>query len=115
MKQVTIGILIFIVSMAGCASTPALRTESSTSSIRAAEEVGAREVPRAAFHLQLAKEELARAQDLSERGDEERAASLLRRAEADAELAILLSKEENQKSEAAEAMARVRRLLNDNR
>ena len=110
-----LGTLLFVVAAVGCASRPTLRTESSMSAIRAAEEVGAREVPRAAFHLQLAKEELARAQDLSEKGDKDRAASLLHRAEADAELAILLSREQAEKSEAMQAMERVRRLQNDNR
>jgi len=107
---------LFLVALAvGCASSPALRTESSTSAIRAAEEVGAKEVPRAALHLQLAKEELGRAQDLAERGEKDQAASQLLRAEADAELAILLSQEQAEKSEAAQAMERVRQLQNESR
>ena len=40
---------------------------------------------------------------------------MLKRAEADAELAILLSREQAEKSEATQAMERVRRLQNDNR
>jgi hypothetical protein len=91
-----------------------LRTESSTSAIRAAEEVGAKGVPRAALHLQLAKEELGRANGLAEKGDKDEAASLLMRAEADAELAILLSQEQGEKTEAAQAMERVRQLQKDN-
>ncbi len=109
------GSLLFVVVAAGCASSPALRTESSTSAIRAAEEVGATEVPRASFHLQLARDELARAQELADKGEKDKAASLLLRAEADAELAILLSREQVEKSEAAQAMERVRQLQNDNR
>jgi len=46
-----VGSLLLVVIAAGCASSPALRTESSSSAIRAAEEVGASEVPRASLHF----------------------------------------------------------------
>jgi hypothetical protein len=107
--------LVVIVAAAGCSSSPPLRTEASSSAIRAAEAVGATEVPRAALHLQLAKEELDRANVLAEKGEKDEAASLLTRAEVDAELAILLSQEQDEKSEAAKAMERVHQLQNDNR
>lgn len=109
------GVLIAVALAAGCASQPALRTESSTSAIRAAEAVGANEVPRASLHLQLAKEELDRAQGLADRGEKDEAASQLLRAEADAELAVVLSREQAEKTEASQAMERVRRLQSDNR
>lgn len=110
-----VGSLLLVGAAAGCAHSPALRTDSPSAAIRAAEEVGASEVPRASLHLQLAKEELGRAQGLAERGEKDQAASQLLRAEADAELAILLSREQAEKSEAAQAMERVRQLQNDNR
>lgn len=109
------GMLLLVAAAAGCAGRPALRTESSTSAIRAAEAVGANEVPRASLHLQLAKEELDRAQNLSEKGKKDEAASQLLRAEADAELAVVLSKEKAGQLEATQAMERVRQLQNDNR
>jgi hypothetical protein len=116
MKHVlTCGSLFFAVLALGCASSSELRTESSTSAIRTAEEVGATEVPRAALHLQLAKEEMARAVELAEKGDKDKAGSLLKRAEADAELAILLSREQTEKAEATQAMERVRKFQLDNR
>lgn len=99
--------------IAGCSSAP-LRTEASTSGIRAAEEVGAAKVPRASLHLQLAREELAQAKILSEKGDKKKAESMLLRAEADAELAVVLSREDAEKTEANEAVARVRQLRQDN-
>jgi len=114
-----IGVLLFAVAAlataiaAGCASAP-LRTEASTSGIRAAEEVGAAEVPRASLHLQLAKEELEHAKGLNTKGEEEMAASMLMRAEADAELAVALSHGDAERLEADEAMARVRQLRQDN-
>jgi len=112
---ILVGSLLLVAFAAGCSDSPVLRTESSTSAIRAAEEVGASDVPRASLHLQLAKEELDRSKNLAERGEKDKAASLLQRAEADAELAILLSEEQAEKTEAAQAMERVRQLQNDNR
>jgi pyridoxal biosynthesis lyase PdxS len=101
-----------IVAM-GCATTP-LRTEASTSSIRAAEEAGAAKVPQASLHLQLAKEELEQARGLAEQNEKEKAVSMLLRAEADAELAVALSHGDAEKLEAQAAMERVRQLRQDN-
>jgi hypothetical protein len=121
MKHVSkIGILMFAVAVAaaaiaaGCASTP-LHTEAATSGIRAADEVGAAGVPQAALHLQLAKEELARARGLAAEDEHEQASSMLSRAEADAELAVALSRESAERSEAQAAMEQVRQLRQDYR
>ena len=117
MKRISMaGGLLIVALTAGCASSPGeLRTDSSTSAIRAAEEVGADQVPAAALHLQLAKEELDRARVLADKGDKDEATSLLLRAEAAAELPILLSRAQSEKAEAELAMERVRQLRIDNR
>ena len=99
--------------IAGCSNAP-LRTEASTSGIRAAEEVGAAKIPQASLHLQLAKEELELAKGLAAKGEKEKAASMLLRAEADAELAVTLSRGDAEKSEAQAAVERVRQLRQDN-
>ena len=113
-KAVMLGVAIVTTALAtGCAATP-LRTEASTSGIRAAEEVGAHNVPGASLHLQLAKEELQQAKGLSTNGDRDHAASLLLRAEADAELAVALSRESAEKTEAQAAVERVRQLRQEN-
>lgn len=104
-----IGSLLFVAAASGCASTP-LRTEGSTSAIRAAEEIGAKDVPRAALHLQLAKENLEKAAAMAKAGDADKAKSLLARAEVDAELAVVLSRENSEKKDATEAVERVRQL-----
>ena len=120
MKHVSkIGIMVFAVAVvataivAGCANAP-LRTEASTSGIRAAEEAGAAKVPQASLHLQLAREELELAKGLAAKGEKEKAASMLLRAEADAELAVMLSHEDAEKSQATAALERVRQLRQDN-
>jgi regulator of protease activity HflC (stomatin/prohibitin superfamily) len=108
--------MMFVVVTAivvGCANAP-LRTESSTSGIRAAEEVGAAKIPQASLYLQLAKEEQELAKGLAAKGKKEEAASMLLRAEADAELAIVLSHGDAEKSEAMAAVERVRQLRRDN-
>ena len=78
----------------GCAAIqiPADRLESSESSIRGAEEVGALGVPSAKLHLQLAKDQTETAKRMAADGDE-RAVLVLARAEADAELALGLARE----------------------
>lgn len=97
----------------GCTTVP-LGTETTESSIRAAEEVGAAKLPQASLHLQLAKEELDKANQLFEKGEKEQAASLLLRADSDAELAITLAHGDAEKREAEVAMARVRKLRQEN-
>ena len=121
MKHVSkIGFMLFIVAVAattiiaGCASVP-LRTEASTSGIRAAEEAGAASAPQASLHLQLAREELESAKGLAAKGEKEQADSMLMRAEADAELAVSLSHRDAEKSEAMAAVERARQLRKDNR
>ena len=114
------GMMAFAVAVAataitmGCANAP-LRTEASTSGIRAAEEAGAAKIPQASLHLQLAKEELELAKGLAAKGKKEEAASMLLRAEADAELAVVLSRGDAEKSEAMAAVESVRQLRQDNR
>jgi hypothetical protein len=102
-----------IAIVAGCASTP-LKTEATTSGIRAAEEAGAAKVPQASLNLQLAKEELEQANALFKKGDKEEAASMLLRAEADSELAVALSHGDAEKLEAEAALKRVQQLRQDN-
>ncbi len=101
-------------TVVACASAPRLDTDASASSIRGAQEVGAEQVPVAALHLKLAKDQLASAKRLSEKGDAEEADSMLTRAEADAQLAILLSRESSEKSDARVAENRVKNLKREN-
>jgi len=111
-----IGIIAFAMAAigAGCSIAP-LRTEASTSGIRAAEEAGANQLPQASFHLQLAKKELERAEELYATGEQTKAESMLDRAKADAELSLALAREDSEKSEARAAVERARHLKQGNR
>ena len=107
--------VLFVAVLAGCASAPVVvNKEASTSAIRAAEEVGASNVPSASLYLQLAKEELENAKVLATNKDKEQSESMLSRAQADAELAVALSHGDADKKEAALALERVQKLRQDN-
>jgi hypothetical protein len=108
------GSVLFAGIVAGCGSTPPVNKEGTTSAIRAAEEVGASNVPTASLYLQLAKEELENAKGLAAKGDKEEAESMLTRAQADGELAVALSRGDADKTEATDAVERVRQLRQDN-
>ena len=108
--------ILFGIVIVGCgSSTAVIDKEASTSSIRAAEEVGASSIPSASLYLELAKEELVKAQGFAEKGDKEQAESMLLRAQTDGELAVALSRSDTDKKEAAEAIDRVQQLRQDNK
>ena len=102
------------IAIVGCGSSPALNKEAPTSAIRAAEEAGASAVPTASLYLQLAKDQLVKAQDLAAAGEQAQAESMLLRAEADAEVAVALSRGDADKKEAAQAIERVQQLRKAN-
>jgi hypothetical protein len=77
----------------GGAALPTDKLTAAESSMRAAEEVGAKSVPRAELHLKLAQEQVEQAKKLADDGDGDRAAQVLTRARADADLAIALARE----------------------
>lgn len=102
-----------ILGMVGCATTQNVATGELVDaevSIRAAEEAGAAQVPRAARHLQLAKDQTRDGRELMERGDHDQAALYLQRAEADAELAAALARQEPARAEAQRAKQQVQAL-----
>ncbi len=120
MKVMKIAILaltiLFGIVIAGCGSSPAVvDKETSTSAISAAEVVGAADIPSASLYLQLAKEELVKAQGLAEQGDKEQADSMLLRSQTDGELALALSRSDTDKKEATKAIERVQQLQQDNK
>jgi hypothetical protein len=82
-----------VMGIAGCGGAPApnAKVASSEAAIRAAQETGSANVPRAALHLKLAEEQLASGKALIRDNENKRAEYVLMRAQADAELAIALS------------------------
>jgi hypothetical protein len=94
---------------AGCITTrvPTEELVDAQVSIRAAEELGASEVPLAARHLALAREQTRTAQKFLEQGERKDAARALKRAEVDAEMAMALAREAPLQAEAQRALQRV--------
>jgi hypothetical protein len=80
------------------------------SSVSAAEAVGADQQPKAALHLQLARDEVAEARRLAADGDEDNAALLLDRARVDAELALQLARTEQEQEKARQAWQKIQDL-----
>jgi outer membrane murein-binding lipoprotein Lpp len=102
--------IVGVVGVSGCTSAPVphAKVASSQAAIRAAQETGSRDVPQAALHLKLAEEQLEQAKKLIRDDETERASYVLSRAEADAELAVALSRAERSKAKAGTALDNVR-------
>lgn len=104
------------VALAACSSAhpmPANYVPAQTA-IGAADAVGARNEPRAALHLKMARDAVARAQVLARQGDDQAAALTLERARTDAELALMVTREANARREATDAMREVESVRRSN-
>lgn len=99
----------WVAGLLGCGSAaiPQERLTSAQAAIRGAEVAGAAEDPKASLHLKLAKEQVAKAEALIAEGDNEPAASLIERAHADADLAIVLSQEARGRQEALQVKEQI--------
>jgi hypothetical protein len=111
------GVLIIAAALAACggAQLNQNRVTEVQSAVRAAEEVGANDQPKASLHLQLARDEINEAKRLADDGDGEGANLLLQRAEADAELAIQLARTEQEQKKARESWAKIQDLKKNQR
>lgn len=91
-----------LVAAVGCATTPvpADKLASSQASVKSAEEMNAQGEPRAALHLKLAKEQLSQAKDLMKEGENDKARTVLSRAEADGEAALNIARAKSARIEA---------------
>jgi hypothetical protein len=94
----------------GGAAVPQETLTAAKASVAGAEVGGAAAEPKAALHLKLAKEQLAKAEALIADGDNEEAARVIDRAQADADLALSLAKEATAKKEATETGEQLERL-----
>lgn len=92
--------IVALVTACGGAAVPQESLTAAKASIAGAEVGGAASEPKAALHLKLAKEQVAKAESLISDGDNEEAARVIDRAQADADLALSLAKEANSIKEA---------------
>lgn len=104
-----------LLGLAGCAAGPRVvvppeQLVDSEVTIRQAEEAGAKQVPDAAQHLQWAREQTNQARRLLEKNERDKAALFLKRAEADAQLALALAREAPARAEADRVLQQVQQL-----
>jgi hypothetical protein len=112
-----VALLVLGLTAAACggAQLNRARVAEVESSVRAAEAVGANDQPRAALHLQLAREELAEARRVAADGDGENAALLLERARVDAELAMQLARTQHEQEKARQAWQKIQDMQKEQR
>jgi hypothetical protein len=102
-------VLVSAALIAGCGGglPPTTQLATSQAALRSAKEVGADGVPAAAIHAKLSQEQIDTAQKMMANDDNESAAVVLLAAQADAELAISLTREAKAKEEAQKVQAQV--------
>src|SRR5256885_5226670 len=90
----SLSLILLAAGLCGACATTAhpQSLEGPAAAIRAAEEVGAAHVPAAALRLQLAKEQLDRAKTMTSDQEQPGAERLLLRSQADAELALAITR-----------------------
>ena len=101
----------------GCSATfppPTQQMADAESAERSARELGADSDPSAKLQVKLANEQIAQAKVLVAAGDNRRADFVLRRARADAELALALAREQNANIEAQKAVEQSSTTFNAN-
>ncbi|HEY6080367.1 MAG TPA: DUF4398 domain-containing protein [Polyangiaceae bacterium] len=110
---VTIGL-----SLVACGGAPPPHDAltAAQSGVKGAEVAGATEDPKAQLHLKLASEQIAKAKQLMEDGDNEEAALVVSRAQADADLALAYAqaaKSLKQAKEADEQLGKLKKQLKE--
>ena len=96
MYRSILSLLVVAPLLSACGASlppPTQRLAEAQSAERSARELGANSAPDAQLSLKLADEQIALAQKAMSNGDNQRADSLLIRARADAELAVVLARE----------------------
>lgn len=97
--------LLMTTTLGACASAqmPTAELTDAKSAVRAAQAVGVDDAPQARLHLEKANNQIDRAKELVEEGNENEARRSLARAESDAELALALAEENRIRKELEEA------------
>jgi hypothetical protein len=88
----TVLLAVFALACGG-GSLPPAKVADTQASISAAAAVGAERHPQAALHLKMARDQLGQAQSLLEDGKDKEARLVLERAQADADVAMIATRE----------------------
>ncbi|HYJ11167.1 MAG TPA: DUF4398 domain-containing protein [Polyangiaceae bacterium] len=103
MRMFWLGIAAASALACGGAAVPQEALSAAQASAKGAEVGGANEDPKAQLHLKLAQEQIEKAKKLIADDDNEEAARVIDRAQADADLALSLAQEAKSRREAKEA------------
>ena len=87
---------------------PSDKLASAEASVRAARELGAEKEARPRLQLSLATEQIEKAKSLIAKNDNRAADVILQRAHAEADLSVMLAKENNARPETSAALVRVK-------
>jgi Domain of unknown function (DUF4398) len=99
-----------LLTACGGAAVPQESLTAAKAAVAGAEVGGAASEPKAALHLKLAKEQVAKAESLIADGDNAEAARMIDRAQSDADLALSLAKETSAEKEAQDTKEQLERL-----
>ena len=103
--------LAFVSTACGGAAVPNHQLTSAESAVRAAEVGGAEELPKGELHLKYARDAIAEARTLMDKGENEQATLLLDKATVDAEQALALAEEQEARAMAEEELKRIEELM----
>ena len=101
---------LLLTAACGSSEVPAQQLAKSAAAVRAAQEVGAADDPQAALYLKMARDRVQQARTLSREGEQEQAKRVLDQAEADAELAVVLTRERQAETRANQATQQLQSL-----
>jgi hypothetical protein len=107
----TLAVALTLVACGG-SSLPPAKVADTQSSISAAAAVGADNHPQAALHLKMARDQLQQARALIDDGKDSEAKLVLERASADAEVALMLTREAQASADTKKAQSEVDGLQN---
>jgi hypothetical protein len=110
MRTSIIAVSLLLVACGSSLPPPSDRLASAEAAARSARELGAEKDPKAQLHLRLASEQIDQAKKLMADGDNKRADLVLQRANSDAELSVMLAKENTAKTAAEEAQGKVKNI-----
>src|SRR5688572_10568201 len=95
----------------GAGAVPNSQLTTAESAVRAAEVGGAEELPKGELHLKYARDAIAEARTLMDKGDNKEAALRLEKATVDAEQALALAEEEDARVAAQEQLDQIKELM----
>jgi Domain of unknown function (DUF4398) len=115
-RSIWILLCALVVGIWGCGGSapPERELITAEATVRGAQEVGARNLPRSSLYLKLAERQLEKAKTLIADGYNDRAKLVLKRAQADADLALSTAREEAAVTDArkmSEALAELQKKL----